>query len=1836
MGRRRAPDSDEAGRRGGRGRYRGGRGWHHGYGERAPPGEHRSGRYRNRGNGEGRGRSRYNRGEEHERYGSTYGSNYVGRGRHYAEEQKGGDRGLLDTAIRSRNFDYNVSNPGKAIRLVTAMINHTEPSKLLLDLLDSNNRGLQLITGIIEQCSESNMSTILIPLVSLFLGEAYSKPIQQTLRDTLLIAIFETPLLLEVLLPYIRSCSNPEEASPLCEWVLVLLQASSEMIRNVKLKELAVALHSRHITGSSKIYHVLCASDADHERVAAIREQVLSQAARALTEAEKRPPGGRHDNDFRQFREIVVVPTPQELRCTERPYLPLANGTNRFIMDDDQQHCLDTTFRLLRHEAIQPIKEALKDSATPYGSTAGRTFRVYPGCRLHGIDLSANSRPSVVIQFNTPQELIITPQLSNNEVKEFWTTRSMLTHSSLVCFRRNGEPFSLGTIAAVQMDWLMCDNDAPCVGVAFENSDGLENFMHVMLTETARNRTRLWNEVVVLDMVVLSTGFFASVNILKSLQRMMQIPLEEELLPLPLRALTGTHNTVVPPEHIPSYIPEDGIIDLAVSEHLTIRNLPLLDAEVFIQEVVDRSTLDISQATALHHALTRRVALIQGPPGTGKSFLGTLLANAILKMKREVKILCLCFSNHALDQFLEGLVDYGVTRIVRVGKRSKSTKLEPYALDALVSRDHSLLSQDVRRLFYQCREACDEIREEMPNVQRFLAMNRHVEKLSWSLVEHYLERVDAVDPFIVPELEDGFIYANKDMNKPDYLWKQWIHGKQAPTCATTSPIWILSHSQRIVQAYEWLDSYFQEELEKILRNFQDYSLSYARLQKNKLESKRQVLQNVRVIGATTSGATNMKTLIESSGAEVVIVEEAGEVLEAHILTSITSSVKHLILIGDHKQLRPKVQTYELQVVSGRGYNLDKSMFERLVRDGGLHPSVLSVQRRMRPQISRLIRGTYPDLTDYEGVRDYPDVRGISKNVIFLNHSSPEENREQGRSLKNFYEMDLCVSIARLLLQNGYKPRQLVILTPYLGQMLSLQRKVRSEMHDIQTLISDIDKRDLVKYGILEQDELSEFSVSEDDDDSREGESKNEKAAKAAARLAEADQWLRIATVDNFQGEESDIVIISCVRSNSDGNIGFLKEPERVNVLLSRAKHGMIIIGNADTLRQSQKGQAHWEPVLHMLEVDGCLLDHIPSYCQLHPSDTVELRTPIDFKTLRPNGGCTLPCSFRMSCGHACPQRCHSVDPRHEHIRCLKPCKRFPPQCPQRHQCPKLCWQDCGPCTTMVHDVVLACGHSKSAKCNDVSDEARRSKILCQVLDVPVVMPECGHEVSIACTMATGPQDKWVCPKPCLQTLECDHPCSGKCGTCRKQGYHASCGYTCARVLMCGHSCDLSCHVKCPPCEKKCAKRCFHSKCSLPCKDQCASCIEPCVWTCDHQGECTLPCGAPCVRLPCDQRCQKPLPCGHQCPGVCGEICPSADYCQVCGKKGNELVDIIGGADYAQVDVNVDPVCVLPCGHFYCISTLDGLMQLDQYYEREGGDVGTGTGQWVRHLPVSEAEASGPKCCPDCRAVIFGLQRYGRPIQHRELQFLERKFIFLTKEKLMRLVSRSNDLSVDECAENIYKLYYQVFEDGPTVQVYEAAGGSSQVEVPKPPSSSMLEVAASFGRIITGEGIGWLKKNPKKCLLLLQSAREVAVKGTYFSRFADITLHIVRAEILSTSKRTQSKVLHLKSMLNEVINHSSLVVTNSHRDEARRLFPMIDGITAEEIQSIKDAMEAAHEYGFGTSWNMHWHECPNGHPYFIGECGGAMQTSSCPECGAMIGGANHTLAVNNRLAELTIR
>lgn len=303
--------------------------------------------------------------------------------------------------------------------------------------------------------------------------------------------------------------------------------------------------------------------------------------------------------------------------------------------------------------------------------------------------------------------------------------------------------------------------------------------------------------------------------------------------------------------------------------------------------------------------------------------------------------------------------------------------------------------------------------------------------------------------------------------------------------------------------FYWLNQYkikLLEKKEKINREFRkDYKL-YSEMRDIQ---DTQIMKDALVVGMTTTAAARLKSSLQALKSPIVIVEEAAEVLEAHIVCSLTNCCKHLILIGDHQQLKPSTANFTIETK----YLLGISLFERMVKNN-IQCHTLNIQHRMRPEIASLIRpAIYSVLEDHESVLNRAPIRGIENCIYFIDHQESEQLCKDS-SKKNIHEAEFLIRLAKHLVLNGYKPENITILAAYLGQMFEMlrQRKQHSLLKDV-----------------------------------------------------------KIVVLDNYQGEENDIVLLSLVRSNNENKIGFLKIENRVCVALSRAKHGLYIMGNMSQL-----------------------------------------------------------------------------------------------------------------------------------------------------------------------------------------------------------------------------------------------------------------------------------------------------------------------------------------------------------------------------------------------------------------------------------------------------------------------------------------------------------------------------------------------------------------------------------------------------------------------------------------------------------------------------------------------
>lgn len=267
------------------------------------------------------------------------------------------------------------------------------------------------------------------------------------------------------------------------------------------------------------------------------------------------------------------------------------------------------------------------------------------------------------------------------------------------------------------------------------------------------------------------------------------------------------------------------------------------------------------------------------------------------------------------------------------------------------------------------------------------------------------------------------------------------------------------------------------------------------------------MKEALVIGMTTTIAARWKEHLLKLKCPIVIVEEAAEVLEAHVIAALNKHCQHLILIGDHQQLQPISANYVL----GKKYNLGISLFERMARNG-IQCYKLNVQHRMRPEISILLQSTiYPFLCDHESVKERPSIQGMDKNVFFITHSHKEEMC--GISKSNTFEAEFIIALTRHLILNGYRLSEIAILATYAGQAKKIEDLAKKTFNKINT------------------------------------------------------EDLKVFTLDSFQGQEADIILFSLVRSDA---IGFLSIDNRICVALSRARNGFYLIGNMDLLSQQSR------------------------------------------------------------------------------------------------------------------------------------------------------------------------------------------------------------------------------------------------------------------------------------------------------------------------------------------------------------------------------------------------------------------------------------------------------------------------------------------------------------------------------------------------------------------------------------------------------------------------------------------------------------------------------------------
>ncbi|KAM0354342.1 hypothetical protein ACHAPU_001386 [Fusarium lateritium] len=994
---------------------------------------------------------------------------------------------------------------------------------------------------------------------------------------------------------------------------------------------------------------LLKSQSPDVRKIAYRIENVIKIFSQPVAVANGITPGGRHDNDHSDFRQISIYPTSDELLSTDPPYLQRLADVFDTPMDIRSQSYRDWLFRLLREDMLSELREDLQVAMGQKKS--GRRPVALGQLRLVGIDNNndphardTRTMPPYTLYAACYQGVNFPRKLPKGGKKGFLTdVKHFLKHDSFGALCCNGAVIAFGSFVR-DVDNLL--KTPPVVGFRFTDDSGLKHAL-TALQSPYRDQVKF---------LIVDTATFAYEPILKRLKTIGELALEPQLIDSEHPSNDAPTSTKLVPflAHMKSAL-ETGI-------RIRMPTCLRLKKDIYLQD---------AQLNSFIHGLSRDVALIQGPPGTGKSFLGALILLTILRLTNS-RVLVLSYTNHALDQFLEDLMDIGVSpdQMVRLGSKcteaTKQTLLREYD-----GQKKFWLTMEERNILNALRVEESSLNMELQECSRKLAGN---DTHPGDILE-YLEFSDAFTSawtaFQVPD-DDGFQTVDFHGNaiEPEAIYHYWLRGgdvhQMGSLDVSLNPsalaFWGLTDDLRKQLHGMWSQTVREEQI----LNFADLSRKYNDIKirvKSILDERgRRVLKDKRIIGSTTTAAAMYQSIIETANPDIILVEEAGEILEAHIITAMSASVKQLILIGDHKQLRPKVNNYKLTKEKGEGFDLNVSLFERLVTQGRDFKA-LEEQHRSHPDISQYPRMlAYPELKDMPSTLDRAPIRGLKSRVTFVHHEQPEDNMDDVNerrdptakaSKRNLHEALMVLKMVRFLSQNGYKTENMVVLTPYLGQLFLLKETLSKET---DSYLNDLDSHDLVRAGLM-----------------------TPAAAKVNKKL------LRLSTIDNYQGEECDIVIVSLTRSNASGDIGFLYARERLVVLLSRARNGMILFGNMETFMKSKKGGEMWTQYFNALKMNDSVFDGVPVHCERHPDTTMLLKSPADFDTMCPDGGCAAPCDAPLGCRkHKCERRCHRVQD-HSKITCFEKVEQT---CSRGHKSKVPCGdisKACKPCTREDED-----------------------------------------------------------------------------------------------------------------------------------------------------------------------------------------------------------------------------------------------------------------------------------------------------------------------------------------------------------------------------------------------------------------------------------------------------------------------------------------------------------------------------------------------------------------------
>ncbi|KAM0856888.1 hypothetical protein ACQ4PT_048843 [Festuca glaucescens] len=299
------------------------------------------------------------------------------------------------------------------------------------------------------------------------------------------------------------------------------------------------------------------------------------------------------------------------------------------------------------------------------------------------------------------------------------------------------------------------------------------------------------------------------------------------------------------------------------------------------------------------------------------------------------------------------------------------------------------------------------------------------------------------------------------------------------------------------------------------------------------------LKHAKLVFCTASGSFELFRMQGVMPISILVIDEAAQLKEAESLVPLLlPGIKHVLLIGDENQLSSLVKSK-----IAKDADFGRSLYERWCGMGyGKH--LLEVQYRMHPYINKFPNANFygnrildgPSVKREDYTKSYLPGRIYGAYSFIHIENGMEMLDDLGQSSKNMVEVAVAANIIERLAKECWEKRHRTnvgVISPYTAQVIAMQERIG---------------RKFEKHEFLS---------------------------------------VTVKSIDGFQGGEEDIIIISTVRSNKDGKVGFLSDAGRINVALTRAKYCLWILGNGTTLLASN---SIWAELVKDSKKRGCFFD----------------------------------------------------------------------------------------------------------------------------------------------------------------------------------------------------------------------------------------------------------------------------------------------------------------------------------------------------------------------------------------------------------------------------------------------------------------------------------------------------------------------------------------------------------------------------------------------------------------------------------------------------------------------